>query len=480
MSLTSADAKKELWRRGFLKWKLDAVQQELYDLFYNSNHKVQTWLLSRRSGKTYTLCVLALEQCLKQPDSIVKFVSPTKNQVNNNVRHVIKKILEDCPRDLQPDFSSKDYIYYFTNGSEIQLAGTDNKHAEKIRGGDSHIAIVDEAGSCSELTNLVKSILLPTTLITNGKVILASTPPIEPDHEFLQFIEEADHRGSLITKTVYDNPRLKPKEIEELITELGGINSEAAQRELFCKIIYNAETKVIPEFTPEIEALIVKDWNRPSYFNTYEAMDIGFKDLSAILFGYYDFKADKVIIEDELIYKGPDFTIKKLVQDLELKESQLWTNKISGEVTKPILRVSDINYIVMQEIFNASGGQINFVATKKDDKSAAVNNLRTMIGSQKIIISPKCVTLIKHVKNAKWSRSQTKTEFARSPDDGHYDTLDALIYFARNIHYGKNPYPAHYGYDLRNTYIPGKPAIKELSYGTTNAYKKIFGMKKGK
>lgn len=478
MSLNSADAKKELWRRGLLKWKLDSGQQELHDLFYNSDHKVQTWLLSRRSGKTYTLCVLALEQCLKNPNSIVKIVSPTKDQVNKNIRPVLKQILGDCPKEILPDFSTKDYIYYFKNGSEIQLAGSDNKNAERIRGGDSHIAIVDEAGSCSELNNLVKSILLPTTLVTNGKIILASTPPKEPDHEFLGFIEEAEHRGSLITKTVYDNPRLNAKEIDDLIKELGGINSETAQRELFCKIIYDSDTKVIPEFTPDIEQIIIKDWPKPPYFHTYEAMDIGFKDLTVVLFAYYDFRSDKVIVEDELVYKGPDFTINQFVKDLEKKEEQLWTNKISGEVVKPIVRTSDINYIVMQEINKASNGQINFIATKKDDKNAAINVLRTMVGGQKIIIHPRCETLIRHIKNGKWSRSQSKTEFARSPDDGHYDALDALTYLVRNIIYSKNPYPAHYGLDLRNSYLPNKPINKEVSYGTLNAYKKIFGIRK--
>src|SRR4051794_12261798 len=110
-----ADAKEQLWRRGVLVWKLDKVQMELYNLFYDSEFKVQTWLLSRRSGKTHTLCVLALEQCIRTPNTIVKFASPTKIQVNNNVRPLFRKLLGDCPPDLIPEFKEKDYIYYFPN-----------------------------------------------------------------------------------------------------------------------------------------------------------------------------------------------------------------------------------------------------------------------------------------------------------------------------------------------------------------------------
>jgi len=208
LNLTQSEITEALWRRGELAFKLDSTQKGLYDLFYTSPHKIMTWLLSRRQGKTYTLCILALEQCIRTPNSIVKFVSPTKVQVNNNVRPNIRKILEDCPTDLRPEFRGKDYIYYFPNGSEIQLAGTDSGHAEKLRGGDSDLFFVDEAGSCDKLDYVIKSILLPTTLITKGKGVLASTPPEIADHDFLKFLEEAELRGSLVKKTIYDNPRI--------------------------------------------------------------------------------------------------------------------------------------------------------------------------------------------------------------------------------------------------------------------------------
>jgi hypothetical protein len=111
--ISKAEAVKELWRRGELSWKLDSVQKEMYKLYYTSKIRTLTWLLARRSGKTYLLCILALEQCIKHPNSIVKFVSPTKLQVNNNLRPLFRKILEDCPEDIKPEFKTKEYIYYF-------------------------------------------------------------------------------------------------------------------------------------------------------------------------------------------------------------------------------------------------------------------------------------------------------------------------------------------------------------------------------
>lgn len=435
---------EELWRRGVLSFKLDKNQKDLYRLFHESNHKIQTWLLARRSGKSYTLCCLAIEMCLRKPNSIIKYVSPTKLQVNTYLRPLMAEILKDCPDDLKPEFRKNDFIYYFPNGSEIQLAGSEHGHAEKLRGGSSHIAIIDEAGDVTDLNNVIKSVLLPTTLTTKGKIIIAGTPPKSEDHDFVKFIEEADVRGSLIKRTVYENPRIAPEDLEDIIKETGGINTEQFRREYLCEIVKDETISVVPEFTSDVEKSLVKEWVRPVFYDCYEAMDIGFKDLTVVLFGYFDFRADKVVIEDELVidFKLQENNIPKLVKDIKDKENALWLNPLTQELKKPS-RVSDINYIVIQEIQRASNNEIMFNNTKKDDKEAAINKLRVMLAAGKIIINPKCTTLVRHLKNVKWRSLNDKSTFARSPDNGHYDAVDALIYFIRNVYYTKNPYPAH-------------------------------------
>jgi hypothetical protein len=481
MSLENKDenkkhAREELWRRGLLSFKLDSTQKELYSLFYNSKHKIMTWLLSRRQGKTYTLCILALEQCIRKQNSIVKFVSPTKIQVNNNVRPIIRQILEDCPNDIKPEFRAKDYIYYFPNGSEIQLAGTDGGHAEKLRGGDSDIFFVDEAGSCSDLDNVIKNILLPTTLITKGKGVLASTPPSESEHDFLNYIEEADRRGSLIKKTVYDNPRITKDQLDELINELGGLSSDSARRELLCEIIKDSTTSVIPEFTETLAPQIIKEWPRPPFFDVYVSMDIGFKDLTVVLFGYFDFRADKIVIEDELVvdFQDTDMNIKTLTELILKKEETLFINPLTLEVKPPYKRVSDINYIVTQEIYQHSNHKLSFDTADKYDNSSAINTVRLMIGNQKVIINPRCTTLVRHLKNAKWMKNKEK--FARSPDNGHYDAVDALKYLIRSVALKKNPYPAHYNLNMTDLFI-NNPEKFNTPNNQIEVYKKIFGIK---
>lgn len=476
-NLSKEQVIQELWYRGVLVWKLDPVQKDLYNSFYTDNQKTRIWLMARRSGKSFLLLILAIEQCLRKKNSIVKYVAQSKLQVNNILRPLMRKILEDCPEDLKPEYNTKDYIFYFKNGSEIQMAGTDNGHAEKLRGGDSDLFVVDEAGSCNDLTNIIKSILLPTTLTTKGKGILAGTPPKESEHEFLEFLEDAEMRGTLTKKTIFDNKRITQDMLEELIKEVGGLHTEEARRELMCEIIRDSATSVIPEFTEDLAKSITKEWPKPPHYDAYVGMDLGGRDLTVVLFGYYDFRADKVVIEDEIVmdFRENDSNIKSLTDRIIKKEAELYTNIFTNEQLVPH-RYSDINYIVTNEIRSYSNNKVNFLITKKDDKIAALNNVRSLLQAQKIIINPKCKTLLRHLKNVKWEK--TRTLFARSADDGHYDAVDALVYLIRNVNFSKNPYPKGFGMNLKkdNLFIVDKD---KYNYGDQlSIYKKMFNVKK--
>lgn len=467
----------ELWNRGELSWKCHSVQKDMRNVFYNADDNATlVWLLARQSGKSVELAILALEQCLRKPNSIVKLLTDTKLHAQSIFDPIFKMLLEDCPEHLKPAYVESKFTYHFSNGSSIQLAGSDNKHYERLRGQKSDLVLVDEAGFCDNLKHIVKSILLPTLTHTGGKIVLASTPPTDPDHDFYEFIEQAELNSTLTKKTIYDNPLLKGEQVQRIIKEMGGENSPQFRREYLCEVIREEENVLFPEFTPELEAEIIKEWPKPPFFDTYVAMDLGYKDLTAVLFAYYDFRADKVIFEDEIVLSGKELQLPDLTERIIKKEAELWTNPLSNEVKIPNIRVSDINYIVTQEIARISNNKVTFLAAKKDDNESALNNLRVMLANKKIIISPKCKTLIRHLRNCKWKNVETKTTFARSPDNGHYDTVDAAKYLIRSISYTKNPYPAHYNYNLKDLYVHNPTNF----YGqqSHDIYRTIFNIKR--
>jgi hypothetical protein len=363
----------------------------------------------------------------------------------------MEKILKDCPKNLKPRFDKMDNIYFFPNGSQIQLAGSDNGNAEKLRGGDSWLAIVDEAGFCSDLKYLVNSILIPTTTLTKGRVLLSSTTPPNPEHDFLKYADNAEIKSALIVKTIDDavqdnigqpNPRITAEIVADIAkTYHNGRDSEEFQLEFLCKRLTNSSFSII--FT-DVESDVVTEWMQPAFVDRYVSMDIGFKDLTAVLFAYYDFDNGVLVIEDEFDINGPKMTTDYLAQLLRKKEEQLWTNTLTGEFQPPYRRVSDNNPILLNDLMRLHN--ITFLPTLKDNKEAQINHLRMMMGNREIIINPRCKRLISHLKNGTWRKD--RKDFSRSADNGHYDFIDCLTYLVRNIDRSRNPYPKGYRHSL--------------------------------
>lgn len=476
-TIDRASAIAKLWHLGILHWKLDVIQKQLYKSFKDSTSKTIVWSASRRLGKSYALCCIAVEQCITVPGSAVKFIAPTQKHVKMIIRPLLKEIFRDCPKELRPEFRTADNIYRFDNGSEIQLAGTDAGHAENLRGGSSSLCIVDEAGFCSDLKYIIQSILIPTTTTTHGKIILSSTPPKDIGHEFVHFMEEAEKKGNFVKKTIYDavGYRITQEMVDEISSELGGVESDEFKREYLCQLIKSEETSVVPEFEEELEQKIVQQWTRPPYFDVYVSGDLGKKDFTVFLLGYYDFKAGKIIIEDEIVLRGKHMDTDILATQIKEKEKEHFTNAATNEVQTPYLRACDNNLIVIGDLYKLHN--LSFVPVAKDDAHMALNNMRILIRQERIIINPRCKTLITHLKYATWHKNGTT--FNRSAEHGHYDAVDALKYFCRIVQQNKNPYPASFGLGYGDTWWEGfKKPEPQTSVQNVDAFKNIFKIKR--
>lgn len=483
IKLTKTEIRNELWRRGDLTWKMHIVQKEMYGLYKNAGPRsTQVWLLSRQTGKSYCLAMLALMECIQKPNSIVKLLTDTKLHVQTIFEPIFRELMEDCPDDIKPNYVPTKFVYEFQNGSQIQMAGTDAGNAERLRGQKSTLILVDEAGSCTKLNYNVLSILLPTTTHTGGKLILASTPPEEPDHDFIGFIEQAEQEKTLTRKTLFDNPLLSDFEKENIVSKFpGGKNNTQFRREYLVEVVRDEKRTVIPEFDDTLASTIVREYPKPPFYTPYVSMDLGVKDLTVVLFGYYDFKNDKIVIEDEICAKGSDLKFNIFAQDILNKEEKLWLNIYTNEQILPEVRVSDVDLFSIQEINRQSNNRLNFIPIKKEPgyKLPLINRLRIMLQSNKITIDPRCTTLIRHLKNARWKDASGRDDFARSPDDGHYDAVDAILYFIKSISYTKNPYPKNYG-GSDNTFHNnnGFGYKTETSKTPIEVYESIFGIRK--
>lgn len=442
------EVRNDLWRSGILYWKLDACQKKLYDFYHSKTEKTIVVNASRRLGKSYFLITLALELCIKNPGTIIKYVQPTREMIRDNLNPDFETMLEDCPLDIRPTFKSQGNVWLFPNGSRINVAGTDGKNYNKLRGGNAHLCIIDEAGFCSDLKHIINSILIPLTTITKGRIILSSTTPTDPDQEFNGYMEHAEHNGTLIRKTIWDavedqkedvKPRLTSEMVHEIIASLpGGRDSDAFRTEYECAKIFNSSDAVIPEFTEEIQKECIREVARPLFYDRYVSMDVGFKDLTVVLFGYWNYDLGLLVIEEEYVQKQG--TTSELAENIKKIEKRLWTNLKTREFQDPYMRISDNNLQVIHDLQIEHG--LYFLPTEKHNKLEYMSRLRDMVKACQIIIHPRCKTLISHMKSATWKAD--RKDFKRSPDGAHYDGVAAILYLSRNIDKTKNPYPNGY------------------------------------
>lgn len=453
--ITRERAIEMLWEQGVLDFKLSEPQKIVKKGILEDTTKISVVMCARRLGKTYLMLTMAFEVCLRNPGAVVKYVFPKQKSAKRNIFPEIRKIASDCPKHLQPELKVADLLVKFPNGSEIQLAGCDNGNIENIRGGNSNLNIVDEAGFADDLKYAVRSVLGPTTKLTKGRTILVSTPSRSENHEFIQeFVLPYMAENRIKVFSIFDNPQFTDAIIKDALDDYPeGENDPGFRREYMCEIIRDSEKTILPSFTAQIEKEIVhNNYTMPPYCHRYVALDPGGVDLTAVVFGYYDFIEAKLVVQDEIIVDGMTNT-EVLAQMIRDKEKELWTNQIDKSADAPYLRVSDNNNLILLRDLQVLHG-LTFSKSKKDNKRAAINALDVDILRKNIIIDPKCVHVLYHAKFAQWNNAET--DFKRLKDTptgkvrgGHADALAALLYLHRNIHKSINPYPAGYG-EIKN------------------------------
>jgi len=407
----------------------------MYDAFKASPAKRFVINCARRLGKSYFLCLVALEKAIQDPGSDIKIATANQKATRKIIVPLMRQILADCPKELRPRYKSIEGTYEFTNGSMITICGTEMGQIDGLRGTACDLIIIDEAGFISDLEYALEQVLLPQTQGRPGaRILIASTPPISPDHAFVRYAVNAMRKGAYVKYTIYDNPRLTKEEIEEYKEEAGGEATTTWRRESLAEFITDKDSAILPEADESLLSRIVVECIKPVYFHPITSLDLGYLDFTGGLFAYYDFAAGKIVIEDEFLVNKS--TSAKIVEATLSIERSLW-----GDL-RPKSRVVDANPLAIADLNDTH--RFGCHAPEKSDLQANVNRVRMDLSAETIIIHPRCINLINQIKYATWDKQRSK--FSRSSEGGHWDLIAALIYLCKHIDRRSNPFPAGHGY----------------------------------
>lgn len=443
-------AKASLWYRGDLSWKLRPHQLPIYDFIARGGDRTRTkpatktvLNISRQTGKSFTAVLYAVEHCLKTKHAHVQMLASTAKQMRLIMIPALKKILEDCPADIAPAASSMDSSWTFpSTGAILRFDGCDNDNAESLRGRSSTLVIFDEAAFIDDLKSVVHDIIMPQFLVTKGRMILISTPPETPDHYFRTMCEDAAEEGAYLKRDVYQNGFATADDIIIWKKEAGGEESTTWKREYLVQFVVDTNRSVFPEFTEECERDNVIDAPPCGPNHCFVGMDVGFKDGTGIIFGYYDFRNASAVIEREVLLYNKEVRTDFLVRHIRQNEKQLWGRE-------PAFRVSDVEPILLNDLNSIHHMSFRPVS-KKETKEAGVNEVRMWLSQNRIKIDRRCTQLIKQLKGCIWDKR--RLAFDRNTE-GHYDLADALVYAIRTLPsvVSLNPWPKYAGeYDPNN------------------------------
>lgn len=460
--MNQKEAQQTLWASGLIAhWYLYDYQLDVYEFIRKTRNPF--FEATRRFGKTTTLLVKLSEDAQQKENLAIVWAEPWKEQARNIVVPEMQKIASLAHESIKPKFYRTDSFFEFPKtGSRIYLVGACEDRCEGVRGRTANTIVCDELGSFVDADYIINEVLRPLLLTTGGELIEMGTPPGELDHIWYERKAQAISENRFIQRTIDSVDAIPESEKARYIEEMGGRNSVAVRRELYCEPVADLEALVIPEFKENIH--VVDDTTPPPFYDAYVGVDLGFNDNSAILFGHFDFMTGSLVIENEWVANGKNS--KELSEAAVSIERELW-----GEA-KPYLRVSDNDLQQLYDLSNVFGYYC--VPTRKDDKIAAITGLRLRFGSNKIRINRRCKNLIYQLKVGIWN--DRKTDYKRGEKTGHLDAIDALVYLNRNVNTTKNPYPQNVGISQFTHHIPeDKPFKKEENQSIINVFQPFDG-----
>ncbi len=469
------------WRDGDLRHLLDSNQLAIHTQIFACLVLQFVIEASRKIGKSYLLGVVAFEAALRNPGKRINYAAPSGKEAIEITHPIMSQIAAQAPEDRRPVWKPSIGHWEFPNGAFIVLFGADDQAAaDRGRGPESILNIVDEGAFCPVLFYLLESVLAPQTLQTKGRTIVASTPPVSPGHEFSDVADNAAKLGAYVHRDIYSHGRMSREEIDAYLTQRAqsrGLTLEQYKlttdyrREYGAERVLDSSLAVVPEF-PSVRDRVVEAGRvavRPPFFDLYFSGDPGMSDLFGGLFGYFDFKRSRFVVEYELLLSRANTKVfADAFQDVlihhyecpqdDTRSMRVVTADNAYNVFKPYSATLDDHTGRICADLHAYHG-LQFAPALKDDREAAINAMRLEV-STRFEIHPRCVNLIRQLGTA--VRVKPGGDMQRSKRDGHYDLVSSLWYLVRSIGWTRNPYPTNWGFDPKTMVRGARPTSRSL------------------
>ena len=386
-------------------------------------------ITSRRTGKTTMNAGLCVFECLT-PNSNVAYINLT---FTNAVEQIFELIVDYANSiGFSINFKSKsEGVIRFNNGSRIKITGnSNNSEADKLRGFNCRLAIIDEIGHQRNIDYLVNEILVPQMAdYTDSTLLLTGTPSRVPNH-FSTRIFNSDNEYKKYHFTMLDNPFIpNPRKLieEEAASKGMGINTPFIRREYFGEFVADLEAIVFKDYKTYKELPDLIDFN-PIGINI--GGDYGYKDYNGIVTVIYNKEKAIVLKEDKFNKANVSKIIEKMLSHYDFA---VGLNKKYGW-NIPVKIYADYNEesITKELMIKYKVPAFNCY---KYDKAYAIEKLAEMSRTGRLLV-PEGGLCADEMEQTLYDRdAKTDAIVSELSDDYHPDILMALLYASRRMFY---------------------------------------------
>jgi len=361
----------------------------------------------RRFGKSYFASIVLLQEAVKLKGDYW-FISPTYKQSKEIIWRMLINLI---PLSWVAGKNETELSFYLTNGSTIKLKGADNE--DSLRGVGLAGCVMDEYAFMKPF--VWEEIVRPMLFDSGGWAMFISTP--KGYNHFYQLWESTQDKKDWdrFHFTTYDNPYIKPEEIEEAKTTM---SPERFEQEIMAEFTKKSGA-VWPMFKRDLHC---KERRNPaSDATTYGAIDFGFAVGHPTSVAWFECKGEEIFIFDGFLEEG--LTIDKVSEKMRQQTQGLTIRGIVPDPARPDLI----------ESLKRLGWQV--IETDKDielgvAKVAEYWQINPLTNKPRMTISEHLSEGIRQIEEYEWQEVRGEDgQFKQVPKKENDDFCDAVRYY---------------------------------------------------
>lgn len=402
------------------------MQISLFDkqmAFFKETAKTACWIGGRGCGKTFTLALWVLDQCMKYPGVRGIVGSSSNPQLRQATIPDFIDVFDQI--GVGYDFSEWNGTLQFGNGSRFKFQSFDVPE-DRVKGGNIGFFAVDEIDACPEAHIRKINLAVRHQIGSRERRFIGNSPP--PGHWLEKwFVPEVakEHgkqvRGPLHQASLFDNYLLPPDFVEEVLKD-NPPGSIEYRRHVMGELRVPQEGAVYKEF--EASRHVVKysevPWDR--LVGSVNSLDLGNNHWTVFLKG--------VLSDDDVLYVIDEFATRRDYLDYIADGVKTkWWSWVDEE-NDPGTIYSDHDAQDRMELARLG---VETVPAIKGDIVRGISAVKERLRDNKLkIVGDNCPHLIGEFPNYIWAGDDSKPG-KDEPVDKFNDALDALRYMVNGL-----------------------------------------------